>query len=236
MEKLKFETRKHFFRRDELPSPLSEAAENVGRVMVDGYRMGTCFVASLDDRKFLVSALHCFLERQNKALTEGWAVFPSGDNFLVKPQWVLPPPSTAPDLDLLVSEVKRTGSIRPFRLSESHLPMIGQRVTLLGYPLSHLYSPEAENGAVASFGVIDDLTPSVTSGDDIWMYVKVENGSSGSPVLDENNKVLGVLVHTVEPGRGGVNQSANIRRKSQKMNYVSVATSLNILSTIKDFG
>ena len=96
------------------------------------------------------------------------------------------------DLDLAVLGVDQDTLLQPLELGDSAAVCQGDRIYAIGYPLS------MENT------LSDGIVSAVLTNDDVDMLqitAPVSSGSSGGPLLDENCRVVGVVVSTYVDGQ-----------------------------------
>lgn len=95
------------------------------------------------------------------------------------------------------SKIATTCPELPFELSSAERVTLGQRVSIIGYPLTSLLgsNPKFSEGVVASkTGFQDDPRSFQVS-------AQVQPDSSGSPLFDGEGNVIGIVVATLDAGK-----------------------------------
>lgn len=182
-----------FYSVVELPSAIKPVMEAVGRVRFEGEDVGSCFIVDNRNRRFLLSALHCFQEEDN----EKWVkevIFPSGETVIVGSEDMIQTPELQ-SKDIFVARLDAGIRVNPLRLSEKGVGKtfntIGDVVVALGYPSRYLHA-QAYDGPVASIGRVLDYR-GVEEGIHVEVDIRIEPGNSGGPIIDKTGEVVGIL-------------------------------------------
>ena len=86
--------------------------------------------------------------------------------------------------DIKLARVE-TSSVQLEPLELDDTPAVGSPVMVLGYPESHGSYRSFTAGHIAGGNGI---------GGSVWLDLAISNGSSGSPVIDTNGRVVGMVV------------------------------------------
>lgn len=176
----------YFFSKESLPEHLQSASEAVGRIIGKG-SFGTCFVVEGPKGQYLVSARHCFCDRNGK-IEKKTAILPSGKSI----RYELPKDKN-PKEDILVAKLTEQLPIQPLKLADT---VDFKKVVVLGLPYRYLeyIGCLRDSMPVASIGEISEKNK--------WSVktnTRAEAGNSGSPLLDIiTGRVIGT-VSEVEP-------------------------------------
>jgi S1-C subfamily serine protease len=125
------------------------------------------------------------------------------------------------------SKLATTCTQLPFQLATSKNVTLGQRISVIGYPLTPMLgsTPKFSDGVVSSkTGFQDDPTR-------FQISAQIQPGSSGSPLFDNDGNVIGVVVATLDPAK--VYQTASAL--PQNVNFAIKADYLlNLMAMLPD--
>jgi len=118
----------YFFPKESLPKHLQSASDAVGRIFGNG-TFGTCFVVEGQNGQYLVSAKHCFYDRNGK-VEEKTAILSSGRSI----QYNLSKAQQLKD-DILIVKLTEKLPIHPLKLACEDDQ---NKVVVLGLPHNYL--------------------------------------------------------------------------------------------------
>jgi S1-C subfamily serine protease len=123
-----------------------------------------------------------------------------------------------------ISKMATTCPNLPFQLASSNVVTLGERVSTIGYPLTPMLgsNPKFSEGVVSSKSGWQDDPRS------LQISAQVQPGSSGSPLLDSEGNIIGVVVATLDAAK--VYQAANAI--PQNVNYAIKADYLLSLTAM----
>lgn len=98
---------------------------------------------------------------------------------------------TYPDLDLAILQVDGEENLPYLELAEKPTYSFGEAITFIGNPLK--FTGIANEGTLIDFHQLSDWEVPV-----MMMEAPVYRGNSGSPVLDDTGKVIGVVFATLD--------------------------------------
>jgi S1-C subfamily serine protease len=168
-----------------------------------------------------------FLLSRNGLLATNWHVIADAKNVSVAfPGW-----SQAVSAEVIVKDVVNDLAILrvtdatklvttcpdfPFQLVSSNGVTLGERVSVIGYPLTPMLgsNPKFSEGVVSSKSGWQDDPRS------LQISAQVQPGSSGSPLFDSDGDVIGIVVATQDAGKvyqaaSAIPQNVNFAVKSR---------------------
>jgi S1-C subfamily serine protease len=149
-----------------------------------------------------------FLLSRSGLIATNWHVVAEGKNISVAfPSWggtvsaEVAVRDVVNDLAILrladASKLATTCPDLPFQLASSNGVTLGERVSTIGYPLTSMLgsNPKFSEGVVSSkSGWQDDPRT-------MQISAQVQPGSSGSPLLDSDGNIVGIVVATLDAGK-----------------------------------
>ncbi|MDD2823382.1 MAG: serine protease [Candidatus Daviesbacteria bacterium] len=212
----------YFFETKDLPPQLREASNSVGRVMGEEGLFGGCCLSIYKDRQYLLSARHCFLNRDGK-FDRRRIIFPEGRSLVFDPKKL--PCLDSDEEDLFVLPV--TGiNLRVKSLNISDDLAKVDRVIAFGYPDKYLAARNSKS-PVASIGQINYLGSS-----SILVSARVEPGNSGGPVLDSVGNVIAITSEW-RPRLGFSEMAIKYLECSEAYSLSTVCLAIKIASAIE---
>lgn len=180
----------YFFPKESLPENLQQATSCVGRVFGKSYgqteTFGTCFVAEVGGQPCVVSAKHCFADSRGR-LENRLVILGLGRSVRFEPKMALAIPKLE-GIDLLIFPIE--SKLSPVTLKLAQRPIsLSDKVVAIGHPKKYLID-NGGRGSVASMGTV--LQTGENYQESFETSVRVEHGSSGSPLLNINAEVVGV--------------------------------------------
>lgn len=135
------------------------------------------------------------------------------------------------DIALLKITDPKGPGLRPLPIEPSPNYKMGQEVYTIGFPLSDILgnAPRLNKGLISSTVGLKD------SPDHLQVSVETQSGNSGSPLLDGNGRVIGMLQSTLSPlsvlarTGGTLPQNVNFALKATVMNDFLAASGEELL-------
>lgn len=172
----------------EVPDNFQKSFQSVGTLFTFGKPLGTCFIASYEHKKFLISAKHCFYNGQEPLPIT--ARFPDGFGTELGKEKRVFLPKPLSHLDIILFEVERSIPVPGLELAtEPFQEQENQPVVVMGFAGRYILRHNKPS-LVASVGVQVDF---MDRNRVLVSDARVEPGSSGAPVLDIDNRVIGVV-------------------------------------------
>lgn len=144
---------------------------------------GTGFV--IDPRGYILTCAHVF-EKENEA-----SIWIQGKRYMAD----VVETDKENDFALLKLRHKNNLSSTPLPIADSTSYKMGEPVYTIGFPLSDILgnAPRLNKGFVSSTVGLKD------NPDQIQISVEIQPGNSGSPLLDDNGMVVGIIQSTLNP-------------------------------------
>lgn len=172
----------------EVPDNFQKSFQSVGILFTLGKPLGTCFIARYGDKKFLISAKHCFYNEQEPLPIT--ARFPDGFGTELGEEKRVFLPKPLSHLDIILFEVERSIPVPGLELAiEPFQEQENQPVVVMGFAGRYILRHNKPS-LVASVGVQMDF---MDRNRVLVSDARVEPGSSGAPILDVDSKVISVV-------------------------------------------
>ena len=159
----------------------------VNRKITGDIRIGTGFAIYFNDKQYFITAKHCLPSKNNIEF------YPFLPNEKSSPTIIYVTKNK--NIDLAIMEFSEN-TLLSNKFFEIDNPFLLDKLIIIGYPP---LAGTAEAIKVSTTGEINAISKTYWHTDNqIYVSAKVKGGSSGSPVIAENGKVIGVIIETLK--------------------------------------